>query len=589
MNITVIGCGRWGSFLSWYFDSLGHQVKIYGREGSRSFSGLREKRANEYVTLSEHVSFTSDLCEALSFSEYIIISINAQNTPDLFQSIANTQITDKTFVLCMKGLIESSGARLSEVARAALGDKASIAVWVGPGHVEDFTKHIPNCMLICSDQPELAKKLCKEFSSNLIRFYFSSDMIGNEIGAATKNVMGIAAGMLDGLSLSTLKGALMARGTHEISKLIKAMGGNELTAYGLSHLGDYEATLFSEHSHNRMFGEDFIRGIPYNRLAEGVSTVKALMVLKEKYAIDLPISTALYRLIYEHADPQSEMNALFLRPIKDEFSTPSSDRSVLQTDKIQKEERKFVPSTIMEGFVSIKAIISAHKNGTNNRRIKKIWFDQSKIQKKERELQFLKKNQKQIGYDLEFCDAETIERFTTGTSHGGIIAFCTERTLNPLTPDAIKDNGFYVMVEGIEDPYNFGYALRSLYAAGVDGIVLSPRNWMTAAGVVARASAGASELFNIVISSGENAADLFHDKGYSVIYADEKAEQSVYKACLKKPIFLLVGGEKRGISAALRQKCDKAVKLDYGREFRNSLSAASAASILAFEIYRQNS
>ena len=103
----------------------------------------------------------------------------------------------------------------------------------------------------------------ESFGSDLIRFYYGQDLIGNEIGAAAKNVVGIAAGMLDGLGLSTLKGALMARGTREIARLIDALGGNELSAYGLCHLGDYEATLFSPYSHNRMFGEQYVKNAPY--------------------------------------------------------------------------------------------------------------------------------------------------------------------------------------------------------------------------------------------------------------------------------------------------------------------------------------
>ena len=98
------------------------------------------------------------------------------------------------------------------------------------------------------------------FSSSLIRFYYGEDLLGTEIGAAAKNVVGLAAGMLDGFGYGSLKGALMARGTRELSRLIEKMGGDKMTIYGLSHLGDYEATLFSPHSNNRRFGEDLIIG-----------------------------------------------------------------------------------------------------------------------------------------------------------------------------------------------------------------------------------------------------------------------------------------------------------------------------------------
>src|SRR5699024_596016 len=127
------------------------------------------------------------------------------------------------------------------------------------------------------------------FSSDLIRFYYGQDLIGNEIGAAAKNVIGIAAGMLDGLHLSTLKGALMSRGTREVARLIQALGGNELSAYGLCHLGDYEATVFSKYSHNRQFGESFVKGEEYTKLAEGYYTVRAMLQMGKNYGVDLPI------------------------------------------------------------------------------------------------------------------------------------------------------------------------------------------------------------------------------------------------------------------------------------------------------------
>jgi glycerol-3-phosphate dehydrogenase (NAD(P)+) len=174
-------------------------------------------------------------------------------------------------------------------------------------------------MVIGSENIEVTKQIAKAFNSELIRFYYGQDLIGNEIGAATKNVMGIAAGMLDGLKYSSLKGSLMARGTREISRLIRVMGGNDLTIYGLSHLGDYEATLFSAHSHNRKFGQAFVEGKPFDKLAEGVSTIKALKELSEQYNVELPICNALFEILYEHKNAKDTLEELFLRPIKFEF------------------------------------------------------------------------------------------------------------------------------------------------------------------------------------------------------------------------------------------------------------------------------
>ena len=174
-------------------------------------------------------------------------------------------------------------------------------------------------MVIDSESEYVKKLLVDNFSGDLIRFYYGSDIIGNEIGAAAKNVVGIAAGILDGLELSTLKGALMSRGTREIARLIAAMGGNELSAYGLCHLGDYEATVFSKYSHNRQFGESIVKGEEYNLLAEGYYTVKALVELAKEYKVDLPICEAVYNVLYNGANASEEIGGLFKRSIKQEF------------------------------------------------------------------------------------------------------------------------------------------------------------------------------------------------------------------------------------------------------------------------------
>ena len=223
----------------------------------------------------------------------------------------------KPLVLCMKGLEIGTGKRLSAVVSEELGKQPS-AVWVGPGHVQDFTRGIPNCMILASDDADVTKKLVDAMSSPLIRFYYGEDLLGIEIGAAAKNVMGLAAGMLDGFHYGSLKGALMARGTKELSRLIEAMGGDPMTVYGLSHLGDYEATLFSPHSNNRRFGEDLILGKPFKKLAEGVYTAEALMALSEQYGVELPICETVYGIVKQHKDPQEQLVQLFLRSTKAE-------------------------------------------------------------------------------------------------------------------------------------------------------------------------------------------------------------------------------------------------------------------------------
>ena len=319
MNISVLGCGRWGSFHSWYANHIGHNVTLWGREGSSNLKQLAETRQNEYLFLPETVVLTNDLEKAVAAADICIISIKAQAFRNFTKQLKTIKtITTKPLLLCMKGLESETGKRLSEIGYEELGKNATLAVWVGPGHVQDFIKGMPNCMVIASENTELTKVLVQTLTSPLIRFYYGHDLLGTEIGAAAKNVIGIAAGMLDGLGCSSLKGALMSRGTHELSKLIAAMGGNNMTVYGLSHLGDYEATLFSPYSNNRRYGEGLIKHEFFEKLAEGFYTAEALINLSNKYGAELPISRTVYEITHNNKDPKEGLEGLFLRSLKDE-------------------------------------------------------------------------------------------------------------------------------------------------------------------------------------------------------------------------------------------------------------------------------
>ena len=326
MKISVLGCGRWGSFIAWYLCNRGHDVYSWGPEDDYSYKVLKETGKNEYVELDKRIRLTCDLKEAVSHAETIIISISSQGLRGFVSRIRAYDVADKNFVLCMKGIEVDTGCRLSQVLTESGISPDKIAVWVGPGHIQAFTQGIPNCMVIDSQNEQLKHKLADAFKSDLIRFYYGSDLIGTEIGAAAKNVMGIVAGVLDGCGFGSLKGSLMSRGAWEVARLIKAMGGNEFSAFGLAHLGDYEATLFSPFSHNRGYGELLVKGEKFAKLAEGVPTAAAMKKLGEKYGVDLPITCAVYELCYgddggascrERAEKM--LSKLFSRDTKSEF------------------------------------------------------------------------------------------------------------------------------------------------------------------------------------------------------------------------------------------------------------------------------
>lgn len=255
---------------------------------------------------------------------------------------------------------------------------------------------------------------------------------------------------------------------------------------------------------------------------------------------------------------------------------------------MKKELENRQNSVLFEGMTSLRAVLYAMENKISDRRIVSLMFDKAKQEKKSGELSFIRKMSEIHNFDVTLADADKINEVALGTSHGGVLFECSERNIKTLSDEQIIPNGFYVMIEGIEDPYNFGYAIRSLYAAGIDGIVLTPRNWMSAAGVVCRSSAGASERIPLATSDPEDAVGIFRSCGYKIVCAGIRNSVSSFDADLRKPIFLIVGGERRGISAKVLNLADEIVRLDYGREFPGSLSAASAASILGYEVLKQN-
>lgn len=319
-NSSLIGCGRWGTFLAWYsvnyakFDA----VDMYDIPTSPNFIELKETRKNAYLSLTDNMYLHNNIEDVLK-NDFIIISIGCQHFRSLCKQLNSYNLSGKTFLLAMKGLEETTAKTMFEIMKEEVKQNIHVAVLAGPGHVQDYMKKVPSCAVIDSDEPDTVRNVIDMMQSELIRFYFGADLMGNQVGAALKNVIGLAAGILDGLEWYGLKGALMARAPVEVGRLIAHFGGNAKTAYGLAHLGDYEATLFSKHSHNRTFGEKFARGEDFGKLAEGVPTLQAVKTIADKEGIDMPICQALYKAIYEKADIKTTIHSMFDRDLKQEF------------------------------------------------------------------------------------------------------------------------------------------------------------------------------------------------------------------------------------------------------------------------------
>lgn len=246
-------------------------------------------------------------------------------------------------------------------------------------------------------------------------------------------------------------------------------------------------------------------------------------------------------------------------------------------------------SCIFEGMTSVSALIKAlEETPATARKIEKIIYDRKNNRDKFRQINFLRAKSALLGFSLEPAEPEEIDALVSGKTHGGFVALCGEKTIPTLQASGIPENGIYYLLEGIEDPYNFGYTLRSLYAAGADGVILPPRNWMSAAGVVAKSSAGCSELIPMYESDPTDAAKLFKAAGYRVLCANIRDSKLIYEADLSSPVLLVVGGEKRGVSRSVLELSDENIRIGYGRDFKGSLPAAEAATVIAFEAAKRN-
>lgn len=256
---------------------------------------------------------------------------------------------------------------------------------------------------------------------------------------------------------------------------------------------------------------------------------------------------------------------------------------------MRKESDQFGASTYLEGMTSLRALIAAKDAGVNDRPIDAVLFDPEAMGIRSH-LRYLRAKGAQYGFPLFPTPRSEIDACALGNTHGGLIARCGARTLAPLADigASLLPNGFYALVDGIEDPYNFGYAIRSLYAAGVDGLILSERNWLTAAGVVARASAGASESLPVCIADAEEAVLCLRSRGYLTVAADMRTDNELGKTPLLRPLLLVAGGEKRGISRRVLDLVELRVRIPYGRDFPAALSAASAITMFSYEILRQS-
>ena len=237
--------------------------------------------------------------------------------------------------------------------------------------------------------------------------------------------------------------------------------------------------------------------------------------------------------------------------------------------------------TILEGIISVTAAIKAKKRDVLN-----VYIDKSKHEKRDRKITHLISELKKENISYSLCDREYINSISSGTSHGGVVAMVGNYSFSSLKKliNSLKNSEYLVMLDGVEDPYNFGYSIRNLFAFDCKGFIIPERNWMSASNVVSTASAGSSELCDMAVSKDDDAlVNLLKEMDVDIVCsALSSTSVSLFEFKPQKPFVLFIGGEKRGISKTIMENADKVVHIPYAnKNAKYSLPTASCAAIFA--------
>lgn len=327
-RVTVIGSGSWGTALAVMLAKEGHPVTIWARRED-AVQELLEKRTNEKylpgIAIPETIQATTDREEAVRNADIIILGVPSRAVAQTVRDFSPYLKTWQILVNVAKGLEPDTLLRLSEVIHRE-APQCEVCVLSGPSHAEEVAKGIPTTCLITCENEAAAKIVQDEFANPRFRLYTNTDMIGVEIGAAIKNVMALAAGMTDGLGFGdNTKAALMTRGIAEMKRLGLAMGGRAETFAGLSGIGDLIVTCTSMHSRNRRAGILLGQGKSLQEtldevkmVVEGVNTVQVACALAEKYNVSMPITQAIYQVLFHGKNAEDAVLELMTRDSKAE-------------------------------------------------------------------------------------------------------------------------------------------------------------------------------------------------------------------------------------------------------------------------------
>ncbi len=326
-RIGVIGSGSWGTALAVHLAHTGHDVRLWARDASL-VSGMASSRENRVylpgVELPAALAPTSDIGTALDGAQFVVIAVPSHGVRDVARAASVHLPAASAIVSGTKGLEEGSMLRMSQVLRQELPDAGEIVVLSGPSFASELARKLPTALVAAGDSAAVVESVMAHFRSPALRLYGSSDVVGVELGGALKNIIAIAAGVVEGLGLGhNAKAALITRGLAELSRLAVALGARRDTLGGLAGLGDLVLTCTGDLSRNRRVGLALAKGqslaeilASTRMVAEGVRTTEAALALSVKAGIELPIASEMSDVLSGRTDPQTAIRNLMGRKQK---------------------------------------------------------------------------------------------------------------------------------------------------------------------------------------------------------------------------------------------------------------------------------
>jgi glycerol-3-phosphate dehydrogenase (NAD(P)+) len=324
-RVAVLGSGSWGTALAVHLARVGHDVHLWGRDAAL-VADMEARRANAVylpdIRFPSSLHVTTDLAASLRDSGLIVSAVPSHGTRDVIRLAAGRLTPGAIVVSATKGLEQDTLLRVSEIIEQELGGSHDIVALSGPSFAPELARELPTAVSVASRRPGAVERVQADFRAPYFRLYGSDDIIGVEIGGALKNVIAIAAGAAEGLSLGhNAQAGLITRGLAEITRLACAVGARRETLSGLTGLGDLVLTCTGSLSRNRHVGIELARGraLPdvlagMKMVAEGINTTYAALALAKRHRVELPIAEQVGEVLAGRKDPRTALLDLMIRP-----------------------------------------------------------------------------------------------------------------------------------------------------------------------------------------------------------------------------------------------------------------------------------